>query len=137
MSFIRFYSRVIDIAEKKFSASCSGPGAEEFVNRLFLEYGEAGSPAVDPWLKKRLESEYLYVLEPPKWVESEPSWLFFDERPMVFISQTELPKTPITETRLTWDSVIYLFGSRVTHDDGYTVEYRTVTQSADIHGTGL
>ena len=53
---------------------------------------------------------------------------------MVFISQTALPKNEVTESFLTWDCEVYLFGARIPDPDGYEgyrIVYREVTQEAE------
>jgi hypothetical protein len=73
---------------------------------------------------------------PPHWVEDEPAWPFFNGEPMVFISQCTLPRNPITESQLTWETEVYVFGARIPLTKGYKIEYRIVEQFPGIDGTG-
>jgi hypothetical protein len=135
---IRFHGKVLTVAERGFRASCGGREAEVFVHRLFDDFKAAGMPKdVELWLASRLRDEFLWVAEPPRWVETEPAWPFFDGKPMVFIRQVTLPRNPVTEQRLTWDAELYLFGARVDLDRGYRVEYKVVTQVPGIDGEAL
>ncbi len=80
------------------------------------------------WTADRLKGAFLCVSERPRWIEKEASWAYYKSRPMVFISQTELPRNAITESHLCSDQVLYLFGVRVPASDGFEVIYKTVTQ---------
>jgi hypothetical protein len=135
---IRFYGKVITVAERQFRASCSGKEAESFIQMLYTDFKHAGMPKdVEQWLDVRLQKEFLCVAEPPRWVEDEPAWPFYQGKPMVFVSQMTLHKNSVTEQHLTWDAELYLFGARVNLDRGYRVEYYVVTQIAGINGQRL
>lgn len=124
-----FQAEVVEIAKERLNARCEGTEAEPFLDMIYREYQEAGEPReMEEWIESRLRSEFLFVSEPPRWVEAEPSWPFHEGRPMVFISQTFLPRNWITEDRLTWNAVVYLFGARVPEPRGYRVHYRTEVQ---------
>ena len=119
------------VARRRFFATCLLGEADSFVDEIYQEYLAAGSPRNKrKWVEERLRREFLWVGQPPKWVESEPDWPFHDGKPMVFISQTALPENDVTRTRLTFDTVIYLFGARIPVEipDGYGVIYKTVEQ---------
>ncbi len=129
-AFILFYSSVMEVAEKEFSASCEAEeGSEEFAKKLHQEYLTAGSPEdLKAWIKERLRGVYSCVTTPPRWIEEEPHWPFHDGQPMVFITQASLTQNEVTENRLTWDTEVYLFGARVPLGKGYRVVYRVVEQ---------
>lgn len=135
---MRFQAKVMAVAKRKLNAKCEGAQAEDFLNEIYREYQEAGKPRdAEAWITDRLRGEFLYVSDPPSWVEVEPTWPFFNGKPMVFVSQTLLPQNEVTTKHLTWDQVVYLFGARVPDPDGYMVEYRTVTQTIGIDGVGI
>ena len=126
------------MAERQFNASCNGKEAEPFIQMLYTDFKRAGMPKnVEQWLDLRLQTEFLCVAEPPRWVEDEPAWPFYQGMPMIFVNQMTLPKNSVTEQYLTWDAEIYLFGARVDLDRGYRVEYTVVTQIAGIDGRRL
>lgn len=133
---VRFKARVMALARSHFGGSCESDDASVFLDEVADEYSAAGSPGDrDPWIKARLSGCFASVQDPPEWVD-EPDWPFFDGQPMVFIAQHRIPKTKVSESTLTWDEVIYIFGCRVPHSRGYTVEYRIVTQILGMQGTG-
>lgn len=134
---MRFQAKVMSIAIEHFDASCEGPEAEPFLDKIYENYVKAGSPDnMVGWIKEQLKDEFLSVGEPPRWVEDEPAWPFLEGRPMVFVSQTQLERNDVTENHLTHGQVVYVFGARVHLDRGYRVEYRIVTQRPGIEGTG-
>ena len=135
---MRFQARVMTLAQERFGASCEGRDAEPFLEQVYRDYVAAGSPErLEEWIERRLQGVFLSIGDPPRWVEDEPAWPFFEGRPMVFVSQTSLKKNIITEKDLTWDEEVYLFGIRIPLSKGYRVEYRVVTQHPGIDGTGL
>ena len=137
---IVFHGKVITVAQDKFMGSCSGREGEPFVDGLYKEYVAAGRPATpEDWLGKRLQGEFKCVDQPPRWVEDEPSWPFHGRKPMVFICQTSLPENETTRDSLTWDTEVYLFGSRVPGcgNDSYGIEFRAVMQHGGFGGTGM
>jgi hypothetical protein len=76
------------------------------------------------------------VTEPPHWAHrSEAQWPTSDGTPMTFVGQVQLPRTPITETRLTWDATFYLFWSRsdAGPDTFKLVQQDPLAQSAEDH----
>jgi hypothetical protein len=133
--FVQFCGAMIDVAEARFSASCVGEEAEDFQKRLYQGYVDAGKPTdVKNWLEERLQSEFVWMTEPPVWVEDEPLWPFESGHPMVFIAQLSMEKNPVTETHLGWDEEVYLFGTRVPSPhapDAHEVKYRVVVQHRD------
>lgn len=127
---IVFGAEMIQVVTSRFKASCSGEDAEPFVNKIYEEYRQAGRPKnIKKWLQERLSDAYQYVHAAPRWVEDEPGWLYLDGEPMVFIEQFTLPKNQVTETKLTWDVTIYLFGARIHVDaKSYKVEHKVLMQ---------
>jgi hypothetical protein len=139
---VLFHAEVIELAKQQFRASCSSPESRAFVESLYKEYQQAGKPNdVVSWLTSRMKREFVWVTEPPRWVEDEPAWAFFDGRPMVFIRQISLPANAVTKGCLTWDEELYLFGIRIpiqtARHQGFRMEYKVVSQNASIHGTGV
>ncbi len=135
---MKFQARVVALAKRKLGVKCEGSEAEPYLDQLYAEYQAAGEPEdMDTWITERLKKDYLCVSTPPQWIEDEPIWPFFRGKPMVFISQTRLPRNEVTENHLTWDVVVYLFGARVPAGDGYRVEYKAVMQIEGIDGSGL
>lgn len=119
---IRFLGKAISAAQA-LGGSVEGDEAEPFVRALYEEWLGAGvaldqAPA---WLAARLANEFRYAAEPPRWVEEEPSWPFFEGMPMVFISQA-------SAGALSPGTVTYLFGARSPYKTGFKVTYRVVTQ---------
>lgn len=132
-----FGSKMIGVVSREFNASCDKGEAQEFVTTVYEQYKQAGSPKnIKHWLKEHLKNAYLSVTIPPMWVEDEPDWPYLNGKPMVFITQYAIPKNEVTGDHLTWNIVLYLFGQRVPHPQGYTVEYRIVRQFPGIDGTG-
>ena len=99
----------------------------EFIDRLYSEFNESGLDDVDAWLDVRLEGEFKYMKDPPKWVEEEPTWLFHEGRPMIFMSQTYVPFDDAIGTDLLQGATIYLFGIRDV-DPNKPMIYRTLDQ---------
>ncbi|MBC8217420.1 MAG: hypothetical protein H8E73_03050 [Planctomycetes bacterium] len=128
-----FHGKIMTVARNEFAASCDGKDAEPFVDSLYEQYNAAGRPEVYSWLKAELGKHFLCVDERPQWVEEEPCWPYLEGKPMIFISQVLVPENDVTKEHLTWDTVIYLFGSRVPSQRGHRVEYRVVDQ---IRGFG-
>ena len=126
---ILFQSKLYSMANR-FGASVEGDDAEDFVNLTYEQYIAAGKPNnLVSWLRERLGDAFLSVNESPVWVEAEPSWAFYDGRPMVFITQSELLENEVTRNVLGYGQVLYLFGIRVPTPCGdFTLEYKTVTQ---------
>jgi hypothetical protein len=128
--FIGFYGKLMKVAEKEFNASCEN---EEFAKALYKEYLDADSPKpVENWLGSRLTNEFPYVTTAPNWIEDEPAWPYHNGKPMVFIVQAGLPRNHVTESHLTWDKEIYVFGARVPYRTGYRIEYKIIAQSKDL-----
>jgi len=132
---MRFQARVVALAKRKLGVKCEGSEAEPYLDQIYAEYKEAGEPQdVDSWITERLKKDFLWVVNPPQWVEKEPVWPFFRGKPMVFVSQTRLPKNEVTENHLTWDAVVYLFGARDPVGQGYKIEYKALMQIEDLEG---
>lgn len=134
---MRFKAKVMRLAQERANASCEGEEADPFLESIYREYLSVEPADVDAWIGSKLRSSFLFVNDPPRWVEEEPSWPFFEGRPMVFIEQYSLPKNEVSEEHLTWGEVLYLFGCRVPTERGYRVEFRIVTQTPGIDGSGL
>lgn len=129
---VRFLGRAIRIA-MEFGGSVDDKGAGDYSNRLYAEFTDSGNSSVDAWLRDRLSSEFRYILSPPVWVESEPSWAYHNGKPMVFISQVDLPENEVTASRLGYDQTVYLFGCRLPQNGEFELHYETRTQ---IRGVG-
>lgn len=113
----------------EFGASLEAEGADKFEDELYGEYLAAGKPdSLEAWLREKVKVSFKSMDKPPQWVEDEPSWPFFNNKPMIFISQTELTETSFNQEFLTWDEVIYLFGARKPFKKGYEMVYTTVSQ---------
>jgi len=134
---IIFLSRMIGVVAKECNANCSNSEADGFVDYVYRHYTDAGSPKdCNRWLKSFLKDAYLYVTQPPIWVEEEPAWPYANNRPMIFIGQLSIPKTVVSEASLTWDTELYVFGHRVPCESGFRVEYRLVEQIHGLDGVG-
>ena len=128
---IEFISMAGEVA-RGLNASIDAEGGGEFVEKIYLDFLEVENEFIsgpEEWLKERMRSAFVFVTEPPVWIEEEPSWAYHEGRPMVFISQTPLKRSRITEEFLTYDEVIYLFGLRKpTSGNGFEMKYVTITQ---------
>jgi hypothetical protein len=128
--------KLFSVSMEEFHASCDQPEARAFVDGLYDEYVAQGQPKdLIGWLRERIRGEFRYVMSPPVWALETPSWPFRDGRPMIFISQVDLPRNPVTE-RLTWNSVIYFFGTREPTERGEKLTFAEVVQERGIHGVG-
>jgi hypothetical protein len=134
---IEFQRRLFSVAKEEFQASCHQPEARVFVQALYEAYLETGPPEdIFDWLRRRLQNEFRCVSSRPVWVDEEPAWPFHDGKPMIFVTQIDLPKNAVTEKDLTWDTVLYLFGKRAPGPDGDRLVFTEVLQERGIHGTG-
>jgi hypothetical protein len=125
---ITFGSMLISTA-LEFGGSLEDEGANEFEAELYDEYTANSEPVeLQSWLREKVKDYFRYMDKPPRWVEDEPCWPFFMNKPMIFISQIELKNTPFNQDFLTWDEVIYLFGARRPFKKGYEMVYTTVSQ---------
>lgn len=131
-----FWARVMEIAREKFAASAEGSDAEPFLDALFGEYLAAAPSETNAWIRSRLAVEYRWVDEPPEWIEAEPSWPFHHGKPMVFITQYEIPDSEVARHDLTTGTVLYIFGSREPDESGFRVVYEIVRQYKDADGVG-
>jgi hypothetical protein len=119
---IRFLGKAI-VAAQALGGSVEGDEAEAYVGALYQEWLGTGL-ALDQaasWLADRMANEFRHTSQPPRWVEEEPSWAFFEGKPMVFISQA-------SAGALSPGTVTYLFGARTPYKSGFKVTYRVVTQ---------
>jgi hypothetical protein len=71
---------------------------------------------------------FISLVSPPVWVEEEPTWPFLDGKPMVFLSQTKIDRTPVSDQLLSPGSTVYLFGARQVDGKGFRMIYKTVSQ---------
>ena len=140
---IRFRTLLLTIAEKKYRASCFTDDASDFLDGIYRDYLEAGSPRNRrEWIAKRLEGEFPYVDKLPEWVEGKGScdWPFRDGKPMVFVGQIgPVPENDVTRTVFTFDVVIYIFGARIPgeREGTHRIVYELVEQIPGFGGTGL
>lgn len=134
-----FWGAAMEVAEK-LSASIEAEGAEAFARNLYDAYVEQGAPKnKKKWLSDRLENEFLCLNERPKWI-GEPSWLYHQEKPMVFLNQFSVAvSAQHLKEKISLGDTIFVFGSRHSLDDetgtGWTVVYRTVAQ--DFEGNTI
>jgi hypothetical protein len=130
-----FGSKMMEVVQKDYLASCDSKEGQLFVDTIYKEYLEQNSPKnTSSWLRSTLKNYYLHVTSPPIWIEEEPEWPYLNGQPMVFISQTILPNNPTTSDHLTWDVVVYLFGGRIPHPHGFKVEYKIIEQVVAFNG---
>lgn len=127
--FMRFWAHLNSLAVETASARFEGDGAEAAAKSLFAEVASLKPEAKDQLLRERLRSLFVCVSASPVWLD-EPEWPFINGKPMVFVNQTSLEETSITREHLAFGSVVYLFGARVPHDDGFSVVWRVVEQHA-------
>jgi hypothetical protein len=119
---IRFLGKAIGAAHR-LGGSVEGDAAEAYVSALYQEWLGTGL-ALDQapsWLAARMVNDFGHTSEPPTWVEEEPSWPFFEGKPMVFVSQA-------SAGALAPGTVAYLFGARTPYKSGFKVIYHVVTQ---------
>lgn len=133
---IDFLSEAGEVAHN-LNASLYAHGADTFVDKIYTEYREAKERSrinQKKWLKNRLKNAFLYYEEAPVWIDDEPSWVYFEDSPMVFISQMKLKRNEFTEQYLTYDSVVYLFGIRKPgpSPESYEMEYVTISQHRSL-----
>ncbi|WPN57929.1 hypothetical protein [Pseudomonas sp. P9_31] len=130
-----FWGAAMEIAEKQ-SASMEAEGAEDFARGLYDEYVKQGAPKnKKKWLSERLENEFLYLKEKPVWV-GEPTWLYHQGRPMVFLHQFLIsPSAQHIKEKISLGDTIYVFGSKHilkrSPEDSWTVIYRTAVQALE------
>ncbi len=132
---MRFQARVMKLAQE-IGASCEGQAAEPWLDGIYARFKTDAPSDRDAWIREELKAAFLSVADPPNWVESEPSWPFWEGRPMVFVTQYALPDSAVARDSVTTHEVIYIFGVRLPAERGYRVEYRIVTQHPGIDGVG-
>ncbi len=128
---IQFGADAISIVEDELNASFSDDVNDTFMDLLYREYLEAGSPKRrKTWLRTRLKHDFACIEYRPNWIEkhSLPVWPFFQGRPMVFIRQFEVPPTENTNAGIVPRAMLYIFGIRVDANDGWTTQYEVVEQ---------
>lgn len=115
----------------EYNAAVEGDESEGYCEALYEEFKASGSNQTS-WLKERLKDEFLYVDQPPVWVGEEPSWAFYEGKPMIFISQYAIPETDLTKEKLTYDETIYTFGIRIPGKSkgGFDMLYKTIIQTS-------
>lgn len=127
--YIEFMGDAFAVAADEYNASCEGEAAEPFVKKLFDEWTAAGSPTpCKGWLKARLKGSFKCVGDPPQWIEEEPDWPYLNGEPMVFVAQIDLKRNAVTESNLTFNERLYVFGARVPLKRGFEMEYRIIAQ---------
>jgi hypothetical protein len=135
LEWLKLGGKIMQIAEKEFSASFSDDTDSALVSRLCQEYVDEGKPkGKEAWIRKRLEKLFLYVSKPPKWVEKGvvPRWPFLNGKPMVFICQYALVDSPLVKERLASGLVFYLFADRQPAGErSFEISYRVVEQIHD------
>ncbi len=132
---MRFGGQATSIAEDELAASFCEDEGDRLLEMLFDEYQQQGAPVNrKAWLRRRLEELFACVDQRPRWIESVsvPTWPFCNGRPMVFINQLEVPRTPVSESRLVPSAVLYVFGARVETEYGWELEYHVVEQLPDL-----
>ena len=127
---IEFMSELGEAANN-LNASIDFEEADQFIAKLYSEFQEVSkSKKVNSrkWIKERVKPCFKSLNDSPRWIESEPSWAYHEDSPMIFLSQTKMEKTSFTEEFLTFDEVAYLFGIRVLTEAGFEMKYVTITQ---------
>ncbi|MGW5113734.1 hypothetical protein [Nocardia sp. NPDC004123] len=123
------------LAAEKFQASVDDEPAENFINSIFREYKEAGSPANrKKWLSERMAGVFLYMDAPPKWV-GEPRWAYFKGEPMVFLHQfCVVDNNNRMQGRFQVGDTVFVFGVKARIDSDsplWTPVYRMVVQTEE------
>jgi hypothetical protein len=138
LKWFKFGGACVAVAEGELQASlndCSQNEHEHFIDSLFAEYVQAGEPKeVKAWLRNALNKRFLSVGARPEWVQGQPSWPWLKGKPMVFLEQFAVPSNDVTKAHVSENTVIYVFGARVTTSNGWKMEYRIVEQHADLKG---
>src|SRR5262245_10499096 len=113
------------VAAHRKNASVEHAAAERFREEVYAEWRATGKPLeqAERWLDERLDGLFLSLREPPVWVEDEPSWPFFDGKPMVFLSQTTMHQSPLTKTALSPGETVYLFAAREKYKTGFKMRF--------------
>ncbi len=57
----------------------------------------------------------------PNWTESRPMWPTLYGEPMIFLGEVSLTKNEITESHLTWNKALFLFGGRARNGLHYKI----------------
>lgn len=125
------------LAASEFAGSFSDDEDGAASDRLWADYVQEGRPKNQKaWLRARLAALFLYVDEPPRWIEANPIWPFHLGNPMIFIRQVELPNTSISNEHLDTDAVLYVFGARspVIEHDGWEMCYRVDENHKSLAG---
>lgn len=130
---LEFGGLAYSLAEDEFAGSFSDDENDALIDVLWADYVQEGKPKKrKAWLRARLAALFLYVDEPPRWIEANPIWPFHLGKPMIFIRQVELP----LNKHLDSDSVLYVFGARspVVEYDGWEMCYRVVQNHKSLAG---
>jgi hypothetical protein len=100
---------------------------------LYAEWKATGKPLDEAaaWLDQRLNDTFLFLKNPPVWVEDEPSWPFFEGKPMVFLSQT-MDSSPVGKSALSPGETVYLFAARQKYKTGFKMHFEVVSQFAAL-----
>ena len=130
---IKFGGAVLGVAEAEFAASFNDDKGGECMDTLYDQYINDGKPKLKPWARQKLSRLFLYVDEPPEWVNRIHDWPFLNGNPMVFIWQYAIPETDVARNALTTDVVLYVFGARTPGEHGgVEMQYRVVAQYTDM-----
>ena len=86
----------------------------------------------EAWLDQRLSDTFLFLNDPPVWVQDEPLWPFFEGKPMVFLSQTEMDNSRVSESALSPGETVYLFAARQKYKTGFKMHFEVVSQFAAL-----
>ena len=126
---IRFKGKVISAA-LLLNASANDSEARSFVEQLYEEWRAARVPLEEcsNWLMAKLARAFVSYRDKPEWVENEPSWPFFDGKPMIFLSQTRMDNDSISRDALSPGETVYVFAARQIASGGFRMVYRVVSQ---------
>jgi hypothetical protein len=133
-----WWKKAIEIAER-YGGSVAISSARPFVDKLYAEWRDSGSSQQElaAWLNSKLQHAFASVTVPPKWVESEPLWAFHEGRPMVFITQADISSQLVGGGEpLSPGEYVYLFGLRVSSENGLTVVFKTLSQFSQLGSSG-
>src|SRR5688500_14784924 len=86
---VRFKGKAISAAIE-VGGSLDHPDAAPFFDALYSEWLASGRslPEAEAWLRERFVEAFPSIAAVPVWVEDEPTWPFYDGKPMTFLVQT-------------------------------------------------
>jgi hypothetical protein len=135
MAEIKFRGKVMRIVEEDYGASLADDEEGAFVQSLYKQYLDSGSPKnQEAWLREQLSASFLFAVSPPKWIErtTTPRWPFLNGKPMVFITQVTTPQSQVSDRCLSTNTMLYIFGARIVDDEGWKMEYRIIEQEPGL-----